>query len=198
MTLKVSGDRARVPLGHGHVADRHRRQRIVVSDRPESLRVEDRRVQSVGQVEEEAFVVLVERVPVDEDGDGFRGVAGGEAERAASRLVVGAGRRGVVRRRVVDGDGLAADRESETMKVAATVPLFPSVTVTLFTDSDGSGSSSVIVPTPRPSTIVRPWGFERVIVNVSVPSSRASSVIGTATCATASGPPKATVPLTMP
>ena len=48
--------------------------------------------------------------------------------------------------------------ESETLKVAATVPLFPSATVTLSTESEGSGSSSVIVPTPWPSAIV---AFER-------------------------------------
>jgi hypothetical protein len=69
-----------------------------------------------------------------------------------------------------------------TVKTALTVPLSPSVTVTLFTDSVGSGSSSVIVPRPSPSPIVAFVGLVRPSVRVSSASSSVSPTTGTMTC----------------
>ena len=49
-----------------------------------------------------------------------------------------------------------------TVKLAFTVPLLPSVTVTSLIESAGGGSSSVIVPRPCPSSIVALTGPERL------------------------------------
>ncbi len=67
------------------------------------------------------------------------------------------------------------------MKVAATVPVSPSVTVTSLMVSAGSGSSSVIVPTPIPSPIVAPAAPERLTLKVSSLSSRTSALTTTVT-----------------
>ena len=67
------------------------------------------------------------------------------------------------------------------MKVAATVPLLPSLTVTSLTATAGSGSLSVIVPSPSPSPIVAFDGFERLTKNVSFASSSRSPLTCTVT-----------------
>ena len=68
------------------------------------------------------------------------------------------------------------------MKVAATVPLSPSVTLTSLIVSAGSGSSSSIVPTPWLSAIVALIAFVRLSVNVSFASSSRSPCTRTVTC----------------
>ena len=80
------------------------------------------------------------------------------------------------------------------MKVAATVPELPSVTVTSLTDSAGSASSSVIVPMPCASTIVALPAFVRLTVNVSFGSSRKSPLTMTVTCFVVSPAAKVSVP----
>ena len=60
-------------------------------------------------------------------------------------LVVAAGRGGVVAGGVGDGDRLGAGGGQVTVKVAATVPVFPSVTVTSLIRSDGGSGR----PVPR-------------------------------------------------
>jgi hypothetical protein len=72
--------------------------------------------------------------------------------------------------------------DSVTVKFALVVPLFPSVTVALPTESDGGPSSSLIVPTPVASAIVALDGFERLSVNVSSNSSIRSPLTVTLTC----------------
>ena len=57
------------------------------------------------------------------------------------------------------------------MKLALTVPVLPSVTVTSLIDERGMASSSVIVPTPWPSAIVALVGLERLTKKVSFASS---------------------------
>ena len=84
--------------------------------------------------------------------------------------------------------------ESDTVKVALTVPLSPSVTVTLLTESVGWASSSVIVPTPIPSAIVTLDGFDRLSVNVSFASSSVSPWTRTVTCFVVSPAAKLSVP----
>ena len=68
-----------------------------------------------------------------------------------------------------------------TAKVAATVPVLPSVTVTSLTDSVGSASLSVIVPSPVGSEIVALTGFDRFNVKDSSISSSTSPATVTET-----------------
>ena len=67
------------------------------------------------------------------------------------------------------------------MKVAATVPVLPSVTATSAIESPGSGSSSVIVPTPCASPTVALTGLERLMKKVSLVSSSVSPLTSTVT-----------------
>ena len=69
-----------------------------------------------------------------------------------------------------------------TVKVAATCPESPSVTVTSLIESAGSGSLSVIVPRPCPSAIVAFDGFVRLTKYVSFASSSRSLLTWTVTC----------------
>ena len=82
-----------------------------------------------------------------------------------------------------------------TVKVASTVPVSPSATVTSSTDSAGIGSSSVIVPPPCPSVIVAFVGFVRLTKNVSFASSSRSPLTSTVTCLEVWPAAKVTVPL---
>jgi hypothetical protein len=66
-----------------------------------------------------------------------------------------------------------------TLKLALTVPVFPSVTVTLPTETVGGGSSSVIVPTPVPSAMVTLTASDRLTVKVSSISSSVSPLTRT-------------------
>ena len=68
-----------------------------------------------------------------------------------------------------------------TVKVAVTVPVLPSVTVTSLIESVGSGSSSVMVPTPWPSAIVALIGLVRLTKKVSLASSSRSPLTRTVT-----------------
>ena len=61
---------------------RDRRERVVVGDRPEALRVGDDPVRGVGEVDEEVLVDLVEEVAVDLDADLLRGLARREGDGA--------------------------------------------------------------------------------------------------------------------
>ncbi len=110
---RAQGDRegrVRGALELGDVVDRECRRRIVVRDRADGLAVAERRVRGARQVEQEAFVRLVQHVAVDEHRDRLRGVAGREVERPARRRVVSRGDRRVICRRVGDRDVAAADR----------------------------------------------------------------------------------------
>ena len=80
------------------------------------------------------------------------------------------------------------------MKVAVTVPVFPSVTVLLPIETVGTGSSSVIVPTPVPSAIVALTGFESSTVNVSLSSSSVSPFTSTGSVSVVSPGRKVSVP----
>jgi hypothetical protein len=84
---------------------------------------------------------------------------------------------------------------SVTVKVAATVPEFPSVTVTSLIESAGSASSSVIVPMPWLSVIDALTAFVRLSANVSFASSSTSPLTITATCFAVSPAAKLTVPV---
>jgi hypothetical protein len=84
--------------------------------------------------------------------------------------------------------------ESETVKVAATVPPLPSVTVTSSTESEGSGSSSVIVPTPWSSAIVALDAPLRSRKKVSFASSSRSPLTSTVTVFVVSPAAKSSVP----
>jgi hypothetical protein len=55
-----------------------------------------------GEVDDERLVRLAEPVAGDQDGDGLAGLAGGEGQRPARRLVVAARGRGTVARGVGD------------------------------------------------------------------------------------------------
>ncbi len=72
--------------------------------------------------------------------------------------------------------------DSETVKLAGVVPLFPSTTETSLIVIE-TGSSSVIVPTPWASAIVTPVGvgIVRLTTNVSFPSLSVSPLTVTAT-----------------
>ncbi len=118
--------RIRGALELGDVVDRERRRRIVVRDRPDGLAVGEGRVRGARQVEEEAFVRLVQHVAVDEHRDRLRGIPGREVERPARRRVVGRRDRRVICRGVRDRDVLAADRaqaDGEGRNGRARIPL---------------------------------------------------------------------------
>ena len=83
---------------------------------------------------------------------------------------------------------------SVAVKVAVTVPVFPSRTVALPIESAGTGSSSVIVPTPSPSSIAALTAFESSTVNVSSSSSSVSPFTPTDTVFVVSSGRKVSVP----
>ena len=68
-----------------------------------------------------------------------------------------------------------------TVKLASTVPVSPSVTVALPTETVGGESSSVIVPTPVPSAITALTASARLTVKVSSNSSSVSPLTRTIT-----------------
>jgi hypothetical protein len=76
------------------------------------------------------------------------------------------------------------------------VPLSPSATATLPTESAGAVSSSMIVPVPVPSAITALTAFDRFSVYVSFASSRVSPLTTTVTVFVVSPTAKLSVPLT--
>ena len=69
--------------------------------------------------------------------------------------------------------------DSVTVNVAEVVPVLPSFTEMLLTESWGRGSSSTIVPVPMASASGAPLALLNVTVNVSSSSSSVSSVVAT-------------------
>ena len=88
--------------------------------------------------------------------------------------------------------GLAAERL--TLKVALTVPLFPSVTVTLLMEMPGP-SSSMILAVPTAVAMLALVEFESVTVKLSSISSVVSPLTKTVICLLVWPAEKVSVPL---
>jgi hypothetical protein len=82
-----------------------------------------------------------------------------------------------------------------TVKLALTLPLLPSVTVTSSTATCGRSSSSVIVPWPVGSLIVASTEPDRVTVKFSSISSSRSPATGTVIVCVVTPAAKVSVPL---
>src|SRR5947209_3261763 len=100
---------------------------IVVQDRADAAVLGEQRIATVAeQVQVERLVRLLLAVALDHDGDGLRGLAGGEGQGATGGLVVAAGGGGAVRGGVGDGERLGAgggQRDGEGGGSDARVPL---------------------------------------------------------------------------
>ena len=105
---------------------------------PIALAVGDRRVRRGAEVDGEGFGRLGEAVALDRDRERLAGLAGRDGHVAGRGRVVAAGRGGDVRRGVVDRHiGWLEAAERVTVKVALTLPVLPSVTVTSLMLTDG-------------------------------------------------------------